>query len=178
MGSGEALVRGKLHRWLVAVVLILLAFAAGGYYCYWRGKAAVPLPPRIVQVAPAAPSMATTHVPEPAPSPVPKKAKVAPARAPAAPVRWIGQVREPMLLNQEQPVYPTLARKAGVPGRVHLNIVIGRDGTVQEARIISGHPLFYKAALDAVKKRRYAPALMGREPVEVQMTVMIDFKPD
>ncbi len=83
-----------------------------------------------------------------------------------------------MLLSQEQPVYPTLARKAGITGRVHLSIVIGRDGTVQKARVVSGHPMFYKAALDAVKQWRYEPALMGREPLEVETSVTLDFKPD
>ena len=82
------------------------------------------------------------------------------------------------LIYREDPVYPGWAKQARIPGRVHLTMLIGHDGTVQEARVISGHPVFYKAALDAVKRWRHEPPTIYGEPVEVEMSVTLDFKPD
>jgi len=84
----------------------------------------------------------------------------------------------PRLLNRVEPVCPPLAKLAHATGLVHVVITIGRDGTVQEARDVSGGPIFYNAALDAVKQWRYEPALLNGVPVEVQMEVTVEFKPD
>lgn len=74
-----------------------------------------------------------------------------------------------------QPSYPELARQAQVQGTVELQALIGKDGTVQELTVISGHPLLIQAAMDAVKQWRYKPYLHNEVPVEVQTTVHVNF---
>jgi len=73
------------------------------------------------------------------------------------------------------PVYPQIAIQARVSGPVVIDAVIGTDGVVREARILSGVPLLNQAALDAVKQWRYTPTMLNNVPVPVIMTVTVRF---
>jgi protein TonB len=72
-------------------------------------------------------------------------------------------------------VYPPLARTARVSGIVVLEAVIGKDGSVSEIHVVSGHPLLQQAAVDAVKQWKYKPTMLNDEPVEVQTTITVTF---
>ena len=56
------------------------------------------------------------------------------------------------------PVYPELARRMNVAGKVKIEVVIGPDGHVKTTRIVGGHPLLVRSCQDAVKEWRFAPA--------------------
>lgn len=86
-----------------------------------------------------------------------------------------GNVQAAMLLNKVQPVYPPLARQTRVFGTVKLHAIIGKDGTVQQLEVLSGHPLLVQAALDAVRQWRYRPTLLNTEPVDVDTTIDVIF---
>jgi periplasmic protein TonB len=103
----------------------------------------------------------------PIPPPVPA--------APTKPVRPGGDIREPVKVKHVSPVYPQIAIQARVQGRVVIDAVIGTDGVVREARILSGVPLLNQAALDAVKQWRYSPTTLNGVPVPVIMTVTVQF---
>lgn len=79
------------------------------------------------------------------------------------------------LLNKVEPVYPRLARDARVHGQVLLTAIISKDGTIQDLRVLSGHPLLVPAALGAVRQWRYRPYLLNGEPVEVETQVTVNF---
>ena len=79
------------------------------------------------------------------------------------------------LINKVQPSYPPLARQARIQGTVIIEAVISRGGTIEELKVISGHPLLQQAAVDAVKQWRYKPTLLNNEPVEVVTTVTVTF---
>jgi periplasmic protein TonB len=79
------------------------------------------------------------------------------------------------LINKVVPVYPALAKQARIQGEVRLGAIIGKDGTIQQLRVISGHPLLVPAALEAVKQWRYAPTHLNGEPVEVQTEIDVSF---
>lgn len=53
------------------------------------------------------------------------------------------------------PVYPDLARRMSITGVVKVQITVGTNGTVKNAKLVGGHPVLANAALDAVKKWRY-----------------------
>jgi protein TonB len=72
-------------------------------------------------------------------------------------------------------VYPALAKMARIQGIVRLDAVINKDGTVQDLRVISGHPLLVKAALEAVQRWRYQPILLNGEPLEVATEIDVNF---
>jgi protein TonB len=90
-------------------------------------------------------------------------------------VRVSAGVTQGMVLHKVQPTYPPLARTARVQGSVILAAVIGKDGTIQNLHVISGHPLLTQAALDAVRQWRYRPYILNGEPVEVDTQVTVNF---
>ena len=53
--------------------------------------------------------------------------------------------------------------------------VISKDGTIQELKVISGHPLLVNAAVAAVREWRYRPTLLSGEPVEVSTEIDVIF---
>jgi protein TonB len=73
------------------------------------------------------------------------------------------------------PVYPSIAKVAGVQGTVSLEATISKQGTIENLRVVSGPPMLQKAALDAVSAWRYRPFLLNGEPVAVETTVNVVF---
>lgn len=121
---------------------------------------------------------AVSGPPAVAPPPEPKKAdppKKDPPPVPTAPVPVGGIVERPQLLNYVKPVYPPLARQARIQGQVRISAVLARDGSVTSMQLVSGHPLLVQAALDAVRLWRYRPTQLNGQPVEVAMTIDVNF---
>jgi periplasmic protein TonB len=87
-----------------------------------------------------------------------------------------GEVEAAKLISGTPPEYPTLARMARAEGTVRLAAVIGRDGTIQDLRVLGGHPLLIKAAVEAVERWRYQPTLLDGKPVEVETEIEVRFK--
>jgi protein TonB len=90
-------------------------------------------------------------------------------------VRVSQGVTQGMVIHKVQPTYPPLARTARVQGAVQLAAEIGKDGTVQNLHVLSGHPLLTQAALDAVKQWRYKPYILNGEPVIVDTQITVNF---
>jgi len=90
-------------------------------------------------------------------------------------VRVGGDVREPKKIKDVKPVYPAVAQASKVQGIVIMEVVIGKDGSVVEAQVIRSVPLLDQAALDAVRQWVFTPTLLNNEPVEVIMTVTVNF---
>jgi TonB family protein len=89
-------------------------------------------------------------------------------------------VTEPVLVESSKilPVYPELARRAGVTGQVILEAIIRTDGSVASLTILREAPSgvgFAEAARQAVSRWRYRPALQHGVPVAVYFTVTIEF---
>jgi protein TonB len=80
-----------------------------------------------------------------------------------------------LLLEQATPVYPPSAR--GQSGTVTLQVLIGRDGTVQDAKFIQGSLAFARTAIDAVRQWRFKPYLMNGRPASTQTLLTLSFKP-
>lgn len=86
-----------------------------------------------------------------------------------------GQVLAAQILNRVQPIYPPLARQARIDGVVQLHGVISREGRIVSLRVISGHPLLTKAALDAVSQWTYKPTYLNGQPIEVEAPIEVRF---
>jgi protein TonB len=80
-----------------------------------------------------------------------------------------------LLLQQTDIVYPPTAK--GQQGTVVLQLLIGRDGTVQDAKFLQGSLAFARAAIDSVKQWRFKPYLMNTHPASVQTVLTLTFKP-
>src|ERR1700726_2719313 len=90
-------------------------------------------------------------------------------------VRVSAGVTSGLLVKKVQPVYPPLARQARIQGTVLLRAQIGKDGSIQNLQLVSGHPMLVQSALDAVKQWKYKPYLLNGEPVEVDTEVQVNF---
>lgn len=69
------------------------------------------------------------------------------------------------------PIYPELARRMNVAGKVKIEVVISPDGRVKTTRVVGGHPLLVQACQDAVKEWKFVPA-----PEETTQIVEFDFR--
>ena len=79
------------------------------------------------------------------------------------------------LIRQPKPVYPPLAKQARIQGTVRFNAVIGKDGTIQNLTLVSGHPLLVPSAQDAVRQWLYQPTTLNGEAVEVVTQIDVNF---
>jgi protein TonB len=90
-------------------------------------------------------------------------------------VRVSSGVAQGLLIREVRPQYPALARSALIQGAVVLQATIGKDGSIQNLHMLSGHPLLIQAAMDAVRQWRYRPYLLNQEPVDVDTTIQVNF---
>ena len=65
-------------------------------------------------------------------------------------IRVGGNVQEANLIRKVTPSYPPLAKQARIQGMVRFTAIIGKDGTIQNLQLVSGHPLLVQAAMEAV----------------------------
>jgi len=79
------------------------------------------------------------------------------------------------LIKKVVPVYPGLAKSAGIQGIVKFTAVIGKDGKIQNLKVISGPTPLVEAASDAVKRWVYRPTLLNGQPVEVITQINVNF---
>jgi protein TonB len=86
-----------------------------------------------------------------------------------------GQVESARLIFQPRPEYPPLAKMARIQGVVKLDALISKDGTIEQLKAISGHPLLVHAAMTAVQQWRYQPTLLNGEAVEVATEIDVNF---
>lgn len=114
-------------------------------------------------------------VPSAAPPPPPPPPAVKKDPGPPKRITIGGNVQQAKLVRQPKPVYPPLAKQARISGVVHLAAVISANGTIQDLKVISGHPLLIPAALEAVKQWVYQPTTLNGEPVEVQTQIDVNF---
>lgn len=91
-------------------------------------------------------------------------------------VRVSQGVTQGLIISKVNPVYPDIARTSRVQGQVVLRALIGREGSVENLQVISGHPLLTQAALDAVKQWKYRPYMLQGKPVEVETQVTVIFQ--
>ena len=98
-----------------------------------------------------------------------------PAPAPGAPVRVGGPVKPPQRIRNVNPVYPPEAQSSRAQGVVIIEVTLGTDGHVIDARVVRSIPLLDAAALAAVKQWEYEPARLDGVAVPVIMTVTVNF---
>jgi protein TonB len=98
-----------------------------------------------------------------------------PAPVDRGPVRVGGAITAPSLVSRVAPEYPNIAVNARVQGVVVLEAVVGRDGRVEEVKVLRSIPLLDAAAIAAVRQWRYSPLLLNGEPQRFVLTVTVGF---
>lgn len=72
--------------------------------------------------------------------------------------------------SKTAPVYPELAKRMNVTGKVKIEVVITPEGHVKSTRVVGGHPLLVQVCQDAVKEWKFVPA-----PEETTQIVEFEF---
>ena len=134
------------------------------------------VPGAVATQAPALPGGASAPVTLPAPPPRSEPVTQAPAEnVVKAPVG--GNFREAKLISAPPAVYPQVARDRGVSGSVTLEATLDKQGKVSAVKVINGHALLVPFAREAVLKRRYEPATLNGQPIEVTLSIKVVFGP-
>ncbi|MCC6649735.1 MAG: energy transducer TonB [Candidatus Eisenbacteria bacterium] len=81
----------------------------------------------------------------------------------------------PEKITHVQPVYPDIAREAGVDGTVMVQALVGKDGRVKDVRVVKSIPMLDAAAIQAVKGWVFKPALSNNKPVAVWVGCPVKF---
>ena len=81
-----------------------------------------------------------------------------------APVRVGGNIKPPQKLVDVKAVMPDVARAARVQGVVIVEVTIGVDGKVRDAKVLRSIPLLDQAALDAVRQWEFTVTDTQRRP--------------
>lgn len=85
--------------------------------------------------------------------------------------------KEPTVLKKVEPVYPELAKKAGLEGKVWVKIWIGTDGSAKQVVLLkSDSDVFNQATIDAAKQFLFTPAYIKDKPVDSWVSVPFKFK--
>jgi len=104
----------------------------------------------------------------------PPPAPFAGVALPSKPLR-VGGVTAPAKLVDVKPRYPALARQAHIEGVVILDLTIDESGRVENVEILRSVKVFDAAAVDAVRRWRFEPALLNGRPTPIVMTVTVSF---
>jgi TonB family protein len=84
----------------------------------------------------------------------------------------------PVPISTPAPVYPDLARSGDVEGNVKVRACVTKEGKVSDVVVIEGNFLLHDAAIAAVKKWTFKPALQQHKPVQVWVDIPLNFTLD
>lgn len=104
----------------------------------------------------------------------------APAVDEVVPLPPVPPIREayPVYQKNPPPEYPRLARRRGYEGAVIMEVLVTRQGRVEDLRLFrsSGYPILDRAAMAAVKGWVFEPGRRGEERVEMWVKVPVRFR--
>jgi TonB family protein len=78
--------------------------------------------------------------------------------------------------TRKKPAYPPIAVASGVAGAVILDVLVGKTGEVQKARIVSGHPMLQGASIDAARSWKFKPMMVGARTVPYEIQLVFTFQ--
>lgn len=79
------------------------------------------------------------------------------------------------LVRKVPPVYPEDARHFHIQGSVRLSAIIDKNGVVTDLEALDGPIELVVSAVNAVRKWRYRPYLLGGNPVDVQTEITVNY---
>jgi TonB family protein len=86
--------------------------------------------------------------------------------------------RSARVANQTPPYYPAALRKAGIKGDVVVEVVVDRNNTMMQPRIVqSAHPELDQLALEAVLGWDYEAAVVNGQMAQSRLQVTVTFDP-
>ena len=87
----------------------------------------------------------------------------------------VSKMLQGSLIRKIEPKYPQLAMAARIQGSVVLVAVISKSGTIENLKLLSGHPMLVGAAIDAVRQWQYRPYILNGDVIEVETQITVNF---
>ena len=91
------------------------------------------------------------------------------------PFRVGNGIAAPRKIKDVKPAYPLPAMAARVGGNVLIEVTIGADGKVHNARVLQSIAVLDQAALDAVRQWEFEPSRLDGAAVAVTMVIIVTF---
>lgn len=102
-------------------------------------------------------------------------AGMTPANWSTGPIMIPEETSRALLTHQVLPSYPLEALRAGLQGTVVIQALVGRDGAVEDLKLVQGYFALGNAAIAAVKQWRFRPYRLNGEIVEMQTMLTLTF---
>ncbi len=100
-----------------------------------------------------------------------------PEAPPEGPLRVGGDVNAPVIVKRVDPIYPDIARRTRIQGLVILEAIINKDGEVVDVKVLKSLNSFCDdAAVEAAKQWIFEPGTQNDIPVDVVMTLTVQFR--
>ena len=88
-----------------------------------------------------------------------------------------GNMIPPKLITRAEPDYPESMRKDGIQGRVVITAMIDREGNVKDPTVLESiNEILDAEAINCIAKWKFEPGTVDGEPVDVEMTMSVEFK--
>lgn len=94
----------------------------------------------------------------------------------AARVQVPAEVIQKLLLHRVEPVYPADARRQHLQGVIAVDVIVGRDGSVESMRALNGPDVLAQAAMDALRWWKFEPYRVNGEAAVAETTLAVEFK--
>ncbi|MFA3783332.1 TonB family protein [Melioribacteraceae bacterium 4301-Me] len=83
----------------------------------------------------------------------------------------------PEIVVAAKPVYPEIAQRAGISGKVYVKVLVDKEGKPKKAVVIkTDAEIFNQAAIDAAMKSVFTPALQNQHPITVWVVIPFKFE--
>jgi TonB family protein len=89
----------------------------------------------------------------------------------------LGQIYPTLATKMVMPVYPQTALRAGIEGKVKVEVSIDEEGNVTSAKAVDGHSFLKSAAEDAARRTKFKPAMFDGKPIKSKGYFIYNFSP-
>jgi protein TonB len=126
-----------------------------------------PQPQQVVSNAPTSNGPVELHIDQPVTEAEPSKDEFVD----------VSEEPEPIQPIEKLIVYPEVAKRSGLEGKVIVQALIAKDGHVEKVEVLkSDYDMFKQAAIDAIMKAKFTPARQNGTPLRIWITRTISFK--
>jgi TonB family protein len=97
--------------------------------------------------------------------------------------KWIysginpGPVVQGEAIRRVTPEYPPYARSNRITGKVIVEVTVDATGNVEKARLRCGPDVFAQVSVEAARRWRFKPTLIGGTPARVVGWITFNFRP-
>lgn len=83
----------------------------------------------------------------------------------------------PEMIFNHRPIYPKIAKQAGLTGKVTVMALVDKKGDVKDAKVLksSGIPSLDDAAVKAARKNKFKPGIQNGRPIACWVSYDVDF---